>query len=399
MNFVRPLIVTRRSPLARIPRRPGWLVVMLLSVAALGEATAATSDESFVYPLGTSVGGQSGGSGWNGAWTAQNGNGFLIVEDGSLTYPGIVSTGGKMHFTGIPATGTSTNSFRVLATPLTEGTTHYVRVLAQNLNDGLRFFGVALFEGTTERTLVGQASTSPNWTINHVDGFPELNNTLNSGIDSSSLALLVLKLELLAGVERVTFWVNPDLSQRESEATAIGGTSYFTDNDYGQVTRIRIGAGGFSASAGGDPTDHYLDEISISPTSPFFDPFAIWIAGFSIADAAQRTKEADPDRDGLVNAQEFYLDTNPLIHNRIQPTRVGNNMRVAFKRRDDAEYLSVELETSATLSTGSWVPIEDSVNGVDVNVTENGNAPDDVEVLIPTGASGRNFARFKLTLN
>lgn len=370
-----------------------------MSAATASEVVAATSQEGFDYSPGSEVAGQAGGIGWAAAWTAKNGNGTLINDAGSLTYPGIVSTGGKMSFTGVGGgTGTSTNTFRILAAPLTEGTTHYIHILAQNLNEGRRFFGVAFFDGSTERILLGQASTSPNWTINHVDGFPATNNTLDSTVDSSAPALLVLKLELLSGVERVTFWVNPDLSVPENVATAVGGTAYMTDNDFGQVTRIRIGGGGYSATLGGDPTDHYLDEISITTGSPFADPYTYWIGGFGIALAADREPDADPDGDRLVNAQEFYLNTNPTTHSAIVPTKVGGNMHVAFQRRDDAKNLPVKLETSATLGAASWLPVEDGVNGVVISVFENGSNPDDVLVIVPSPL-GRNFARFKLTFN
>lgn len=246
-----------------------WLAGLAL-FAAQCDAGAAASEERFDYPADSPVAWQNGGSGWAGPWGAQGGNGSILIEDGSLTYPGLVVSGAKMHFTGLAGTGTSTSCFRTNATPLTNGT-YYVRLLAQNLNEGRRFFGLALFSGGTERMLVGQGSTYENWTINHVAGV-STNNTLQSGVDSSAVALLVVKLELQDGVERVTFWVNPDLSRPEDVTTAVGGTAYLTDNDFGNITRVRIGGGGYSAAAGGDPTDHYLDEISVSSVSPFPPP-------------------------------------------------------------------------------------------------------------------------------
>ena len=234
---------------------------------------AATATEPFDYTIGSALLSQSGGSGWSTAWNTFSGNGTITTEAGSLTYPGIASTGGKMRFTGVPLTGTTTALYRDLTYPLATGSV-YVSCLAQNLNDGRRYFGVSLYSGGTEKTLLGQASGNTNWTVNRVLGIT--NNVAVSTVDSSALALLVLKLEFdtgnTSGFERATFWVNPDLSLPESLATAVNGTNYITDRDFGSITRIRLGGGGYSATAGGDPTDHYLDEVVISSVTPFALP-------------------------------------------------------------------------------------------------------------------------------
>ncbi len=249
------------------------LAVFALLVSPAPDATAADSLESFDYPEASVVAGQEGGIGWAAPWGNKSGNGAIVVDAGSLTYPGVGSTGGKMHFTGVAATGTTTTTYRDLAEVMASGT-YYIGYLAQNLNEGRRYFGLGLFNNTTERALLGQGSTYSNWSLNHVNGITNASytNVLVSTVDSSDVALLVLKLELLDGPERVTFWVNPDLSKPESVATAVGGTNYYTDNDYVQITRLRIGGGGYSATAGGNPTDHYMDEIAVSTASPFAPP-------------------------------------------------------------------------------------------------------------------------------
>jgi hypothetical protein len=264
--------ISRLESAGRACGRAFVVIGLLATFAALAKARATTSLEGFDYPSGENVAGQNGGSGWAGAWGSKSGNGTIVAESGSLTYPGIVSTGEKMRFTGVAATGSTTVSYRDLETALDNGT-YYIRFLAQNLNEGRRHFGLGLF-GSAERALLGQGSTYGSWTLNHVNGITNASytNMLVSAVDSSDVALLVLKLEILEGPERVTFWVNPDLSKPENVATAVGGTSYLTDNDYVQITRLRIGGGGYSATAGGNPTDHFMDEIGISPGSPFAPP-------------------------------------------------------------------------------------------------------------------------------
>ena len=48
-------------------------------------------------------------------------------------------------------------------------------------------------------------------------------------------------------------------------------------------------------------------------------------------------------------------------------------------------------------AAASWAALVNGVNGVVINITENGAAPDDVEILIPAGA-GQVHARLRLTL-
>lgn len=244
--------------------RLGWCVPLLFALL-VHAGRAATIVEQLEYANGASIATQNGGSGWAGAWSNQAGNGTMLVEEFSLATPGVATAGGKLHFTGIPATGTSTNVFRTFAAPWTTGDTYYISIAAQNLNDGQRFFGLALFN-TTEQTLIGQGSTFSNWTLNHVAGFPAA--ILDSGVDSSAVAHLLVKLEMLDGVERITFWVNPDLWQPEDPSTAIGTGSFMTDTDFVSITRVRLGGGGFNVN-GGDPTEHYIDEIRMSTDTPF----------------------------------------------------------------------------------------------------------------------------------
>ncbi len=274
----------RLNAVRRIEARAFTPIVSLVAIAGgLAAAGAATSFEGFDYPNGSDVALQDGGSGWAAAWVAKAGNGAIVTEDGLLTYPGVVSTGGKMHFIHLGASGTTTTTYRQLGEALTSGT-HYLRFLAQNLDEGRRYFGLGLFNGGTERALLGQASGFGNWTLNHVAGITNASytNMLVSTVDSSEVALLVLKLELLDGPERVTLWVNPDLAQPETTATAVGGASHMTDYDYVQITRVRIGGGGNSAT-GGAPTEHYLDELSIGPVSPFAPPSIVWaVAGDTV---------------------------------------------------------------------------------------------------------------------
>lgn len=104
-----------------------------------------------------------------------------MMEDGSLAYPGIVSSGGKMRFIGVAGgVGTTSAVYRTNAVTLTNGV-YYMRFLAQNLNEGRRYFGLGFFDGSSERALLGQGSLFSTWTFNHV--VVAGTNTLISTVD------------------------------------------------------------------------------------------------------------------------------------------------------------------------------------------------------------------------
>lgn len=250
------------------------LSTMLACVICSGvqSVRAGTAIESFDYPAGSALIGQSGGTGWNGAWTTVTGaTTNSVISAGSLTYSGITSSGNKM--TSVASGNGDSRALRTLATGYNSGTV-YFSTLAQNLNDSVRYLGLALYESASEKVLLGQGSNFSNWTLSRVliDG---VTGTLDSGIDSSDLALLVLKVDFNASsvnstFENVTFWVNPDLSLPEDITTAVSGQAYSTDRDYGTITRVRVGGG---ATSGDNVAPMvYMDEVRVSTISPFAAP-------------------------------------------------------------------------------------------------------------------------------
>ncbi|MCX7819676.1 MAG: hypothetical protein N2652_10815 [Kiritimatiellae bacterium] len=96
-------------------------------------------------------------------------------------------------------------------------------------------------------------------------------NVLVSSASPLQTSLLVLRVDMLSGPERVTFWVNPDLSQPESAATVVGERSWTREVEYVKIIRIRVGGGGRRAMFG-HPTKHAVDEIEVSPISPSAAP-------------------------------------------------------------------------------------------------------------------------------
>jgi hypothetical protein len=255
------------------------------ALAASGVASAFTAVEHFDYAAGTDIQGQSGGTGWTGVWTTDT-DGTYVATSPGLTYPGISSSGNMALITPAANVAATSTIYRDIAQSFSNGV-FYVGFMAMRTvtNDISRYFGLALFDGGTERILIGQGSGYGDWTINQIFGV----GTLHSGVSAQSNAYLLAKFELSAiGAETVTFWVNPDFSQTEALNTPVGGTSYTTTNDLGTITRIRIGGGGPSGGQVASP--HWLDEITISTLSPFAIPepsvIALLAAAASLAATA-----------------------------------------------------------------------------------------------------------------
>jgi hypothetical protein len=272
-----------------------FCAISLLSLpfAAFTQISEATLPiyEPFFYTIGSALGQKNFGSGWSGPWSDLSGNGKVTTNGGSIAYPGVASQGNKMYLDAANGSGTNTFLYRSFSEALIDGNTYYISFRAQNLNEGRGYFGLSLYSDEGEEMLIGQSSYSPNWTVNRLAGLDSSVGVLVSNVDSSKPAMLLVKLEMRTGAEKVTFWVNPDLTKAESGSAPQGGTSYTTKFDLGSLFGVRIGGGGYKN--GINPTDHFLDEIRIDTKSPFADT-------------------RDFDGDGLNNYQELYIyKTNP----------------------------------------------------------------------------------------
>jgi len=186
-----------------------------------------------------------------------------------------------------------------------------------------------------------------------------------------------------------------NITNAELLVTGSGAGGVYVIASYGTLT------GTFATVPAGYNVDYaHNDGVSsnnIAITAPS-DPYAAWAASKGLT-AANNAQDFDAEGDGVVNALEFYLDGNPLAGDApgLTASTAGGNLRVTYKRRDDAELLNVVPQASTTLAAGSWTTLQHGVDGVVINVFENAAAPDDVEILIPAGGA-RLFARLLLTL-
>ncbi|MCW1924891.1 autotransporter-associated beta strand repeat-containing protein [Luteolibacter arcticus] len=116
----------------------------------------------------------------------------------------------------------------------------------------------------------------------------------------------------------------------------------------------------------------------------------------------------DPEKDGIPNLSEFYLDGNPLASDRsILPAGSLDvtYLTLTFRRRDDAEasMTSQAIQYGSTLA--SWTDVvlgavnSTTPSGVIVTVVEHDAAPDNITVQIPRtlAVGGKLFGRLQVT--
>lgn len=135
-----------------------------------------------------------------------------------------------------------------------------------------------------------------------------------------------------------------------------------------------------------------------------------WAASKGLDGTPGKEKGAtdDPDKDGIQNLAEFYLDGNPLANDQgILPvaTLDASYLTLSFKRRDDAELDVASQAIQYGTNVAAWTDVSigalssTSGAGVIVTVTENADAPDTITVQIPRtlNLGGKLFARLNVT--
>ena len=116
----------------------------------------------------------------------------------------------------------------------------------------------------------------------------------------------------------------------------------------------------------------------------------------------------DPDKDGMENLTEFYLDGNPLASDSsILPTLSLDQdyITLTFHRRDDAEASMTTQVAQYGANLTAWAnatitaATSTDPNGVIVTVVENDAAADLITVKVPRtfNVSGKLFGRLQLT--
>lgn len=241
--------------------------------------------ESFDYESGSPLATQGGGSGWSGAWsqegesTVTSGHGLEFTDQ----LGNVLAVSGLAVDTAGPATTRSIRDFSGSHNNV------WISLLYQLPATNSKFEGLTFFRGTQQVFSVSNPSntTEPGifLTNNLVAG-----NGVNTGQGAfGQTHLIVLKMTKGGGTEgldRIEAFIDPVLTGVPSApAATINGTNFDFD-------RVRV--------AGQDGSSLLVDELRVGDT--FGDVTPHTAAGI-----------VDSDNDGLTDAQELILGTDPFV--------------------------------------------------------------------------------------
>ena len=238
--------------------------------------------DGFNYSVGSPVTGLSGGNGWASAWanpSGQPGNPYITASSLPSSYPG--SSGNRMSTDGL-----NTTVQRSLQQPFTQvGNVMFASVLLRPV--GMVGTGAQSYGGFS---LLG-AGTSPWGFFAGKEDSTDLYSISDSQTDAGTVytnvqaiagqtVLLLVKFENLLGPDRVSLWVNPDMSLGTPPPLAVKMNS-----DLGGVTGILLHAGSTWEM---DEVRVGLDFCSVVP-SPAVSSLAI--LGFLAIDQRRRRRK------------------------------------------------------------------------------------------------------------
>jgi hypothetical protein len=230
----------------------------LLAFVAAADA-ALSAYEGFDYAnVGSDLVGQSGGSGFSGAWAPGGFNASVSdnydVAAGSLAF-GLLATGGNRVSSG--PTVAIAGVTRTLAAPLgADGTTRYFSVVLRpegTLNAGAfnGFFGLTLETPGEPELYFGKPGSDAinEYVVEDRGGAGQVSSGVGAAVGQT--ALLVLKAQFQPGPDVFTLYVNPAPGGPEPAAGAVK-----TGSDVGPVTGLTVySTGEFS-----------VDEIRVGTT-------------------------------------------------------------------------------------------------------------------------------------
>jgi hypothetical protein len=216
-----------------------------------------------------SLWGESGGSGWSGAWSDQ---GFSsspnVIQDPLGTVNTVVSTAPYVEYPLNNSMGgiNILEATRSLSSTVSSGTVYVYGLLAVGGAGGGSFStassygGIGLYNGMTEKFLIGERWQAANW------GATASGNLNGAGADSSTsigtftTALLCARIDFTA--RTLTLWVNPNFNQTESCSTTSASFNFGNNDASFNVVRLRAG----NANNG---NKWQFDNINITTVSPF----------------------------------------------------------------------------------------------------------------------------------
>jgi hypothetical protein len=151
-----------------------------------------------------------------------------------------------------------------------------------------------------------------------------------------------------------------------------------------------------SANSGGAITGNGQIEVGASVGSSY----VTWASGFTGPALSDTAFDADPDFDGIENALEYVLGSDPRVSE--QPaglpasTVAGGDLIFTFNRDDASETSDIILIVEVSEDLSDWTTLPSYTIGSEapeVDIQENGVEADTITVTIPGNSAAKKFAR------
>ena len=214
--------------------------------------------DGFAYQPGTLLAGQSGGFGFANAWAPGGFNTSIsnnyTIGTGSLSSGTLATSGNSVSAT---ATNALSGLTRSLSTGLGDsGTTSYISILMRPngpVTGGTfeNFYGMYLTSSVGSDAFIGKSGNGPTtfYDLEDRGGTDQYNTGVMA--QTGQTVLLVLRIDFIAGIDRLTLYANPTPGATEPFLGAVK-----QDRDLGTVTGLTLySTGAFS-----------VDEIRVGTT-------------------------------------------------------------------------------------------------------------------------------------
>ena len=134
-------------------------------------------------------------------------------------------------------------------------------------------------------------------------------------------------------------------------------------------------------------------------TTAVTDSYQSWAQSENLTPGVNDAHDDDPDHDGVQNLIEFILGGDPLLTNdsdRLPKAVIeGTNLKFTFIRSDLSEPgTTLIVQYGGNLVGWTDVPVGPA-GGAAVSVSENGENPDILEIMIPMASHSKRFVRLK----
>ena len=114
---------------------------------------------------------------------------------------------------------------------------------------------------------------------------------------------------------------------------------------------------------------------------------------------------ADPDGDGLRNLIEYTINSAPKlpIAPGIASAFAGNELTLSFNRNSNATDVTIVIEASTNLNSGSWTPVAQKAGAVPwsvasgIQVSDGNSGPVTVTDAFSTAQGTQRYLRMKVS--